>query len=104
MAGIRLKYRGSIGYLSPKQRLTVIEWIGQKTQRTLWEVIEQIENSYDVVYCSLQSYYELLFSAGMSWHQGVKSGCDPARVSRARERAPSKVPDMMNLWCRPTTK
>ena len=87
VAGLRLKYRGSEGYLSSKQRLAVIEWIGQKTQRTLWEVIDHIENSYDVVYRSLQSYYELLHNAGMSWHQGVK-----------------KVPDTMNLWCRPITR
>ena len=87
MIGLRLRYRGSVGYLSSKQRLAVIEWIGQKTQRTLWEVIDYIENSYDVVYRSLQSYYELLQSAGMSWHQGVK-----------------KVPNTMNLWCRLTTK
>ena len=87
VAGLRLKYRGSEGYLSSQQRLAVIEWIGQKTQRTLWEVIDHIENSYDVVYRSMQSYYELLQSAGMSWHQGVK-----------------KVPDTMNLWCRPITR
>ena len=87
VAGLRLKYRGSLGYLSSRQRRAVVEWIKQKTQRTLWEVIDHIESRYDLVYRSMQSYYELLKSAGMSWHQGVK-----------------KVPDTMNLWCRLTTK
>ncbi|NJO99077.1 MAG: transposase [Pleurocapsa sp. CRU_1_2] len=85
--GLRLQYRGSQGYLNLREKVAVIEWIGQKTQRTVWEVIDYIENSYDVVYRSLQSYYELLHSAGMSWHQGVK-----------------KVPELMNLWCRPITR
>ena len=85
--GIRLKHKGSIGYLNESERIAVIDWIQQKTQRTLWEVIDQIESSYGVIYRSLQSYYELLKNAGMSWHQGRK-----------------KVPSMMNLWCASATK
>ena len=85
--GLRLAHKGSQGYLSEEQRHAVIDWIAQKSQRTLWEVIEHIELSYGVSYRSLQSYYELLKSAGMSWHQGQK-----------------KVPNMMNLWCSDTTR
>lgn len=81
-SGLRLGHKGSSGYLSNSQRQAVIEWIKQKTQRTLWELVDYLEHSYGVVYRSLQSYYDLLKSAGMSWHQGRK-----------------KVPSMMNLWC-----
>ena len=85
--GLRLAHKGSQGYLSEEQRHAVIDWIAQKSQRTLWEVIEHIESSYGVSYRSLQSYYELLKSAGMSWHQGQK-----------------KVPNMTNLWCSSITR
>ena len=87
VAGIRLGHKGSTGYLNEGERIAVIDWIQQKTQRTLWEVIDHIENSYGVVYRSMQSYYELFKSAGMSWHKGIK-----------------KVPSMMNLWCVTTIK
>lgn len=87
VAGLRLGHKGSSGYLSDSQRQAVVEWIQQKIQRTLWELIDHIEQCYGVVYRSLQSYYELLKSAGMSWHQGRK-----------------KVPSMMNLWCKSTIK
>lgn len=85
--GIRLKHKGSTGYLNESERVAVIDWIKQKTQRTLWEVIDHIQKSYNVVYRSMQSYYELLKSAGMSWQKGKK-----------------KVPSMMNLWCSNTIR
>ena len=85
--GILLKHKGSCGYLSQQERVIVKKWIRQKKQRTLWDVIEHIEQKYKVVYRSMQSYYDLLKSAGMSWHKGRK-----------------KVPDTMNLWCRNITK
>lgn len=87
LAGLSLRHKGSSGYLSNSQRQAVIEWIKLKTQRNLWELVDHIEHVYGVVYRSLQSYYDLLKSAGMSWHQGEK-----------------KVPSMMNLWCSSTTK
>jgi len=73
LAGIRLRYKGSSGYLSKSQREAVIDWIKQKTHRNLLELIDHIEQCYGVIYRSLQSYYELFQNAGMSWHQGKKS-------------------------------
>ena len=40
VAGLRLQYRGSRGYLNPTQKTAVIEWMGQKNPRTLREVID----------------------------------------------------------------
>lgn len=85
--GIRLRHKGSIGYLNSAERIAVIDWIQQKTQRSLWEVIEHIEQKYRVVYRSMQSYYDLLKSAGMSWQKGRK-----------------KVLDMMNEECSNTIR
>ena len=81
--GLSLAYKGSRGYLSGSQRSTVVGWIKEKSQRSLEEVIEHIEQEYDVVYRSLQSYYALLKQAGMSWHKGQK-----------------KAQSAMNLWCK----
>lgn len=85
--GILLKHKGSCGYLSQKERMAVKNWIKEKKQRTLWDVIEHIEQKYKIVDRSMQSYYDLLKDAGMSWHRGRK-----------------KVPDIINLWCSNTIK
>ena len=85
--GILLKHKGSCGYLNQQERVTVKNWIRLKKQRTLGDVIEHIEQKYKVVYRSMQSYYDLLKDAGMSWHKGRK-----------------KAPDTMSLWCSNTTK
>lgn len=87
VAGLRSKYKGSIGYLTQAQRQEVTDWIQQENQRTLWELIDDVEKQYGVVYSSWQSYYNLLKEAGMSWHRGKK-----------------KVPNTMMQWCKNTTK
>ena len=85
--GILLKHKGSRGYLNQEERRAVRDWIQEKKQRTLWDVIEHIKQKYKIVDRSMQSYYDLLKEAGMSWHKGRK-----------------KVPDTMSLWCSNTTK
>ena len=85
--GLRLAHKGSTGYLNESQRAAVVSWIGQKSQRTLWELIDYIEQEYQVLYRSLESYYALLKAAGMSWHKGQK-----------------KAPSTMSLWCKSAPK
>jgi transposase len=87
IAGLRLGYKGSKGFLGKRERQAVVEWIAQEKQRTVTEVVEHIAQNYGVIYRSVQSYYDLLKSAGMSWHKGRK-----------------KVPGMMHLWCTSITK
>jgi len=65
----------------------VLSWIQQQSQRTLWEVIDYVEQEYQVLYRSLESYYTLLKEAGMSWHKGKK-----------------KAPNTMSLWCKSAPK
>jgi transposase len=72
VAGLHSKYQGSRGYLTQTQRQEVTDWIQQENQRTLWELIDYLEKHYEVVYSSVQSYYDLLKQAGMSWHRGKK--------------------------------
>jgi len=85
--GLRLGYRGSTGYLSSEERAAVIAWIQQEKQRELWEVIDYIAETYEVTYSSLQSYYEILKAAGMSWQKGQK-----------------KAPSTTQRWCGDTTR
>ncbi|UBF27065.1 winged helix-turn-helix domain-containing protein [Kovacikia minuta CCNUW1] len=65
--GLRLNYWGTKGYLSSEQKQELFEFLGQKDHWTLEEVINHIEDQYEVVYQSLESYYTLLKQAKLSW-------------------------------------
>lgn len=72
VAGLRLQHKGSAGYLNPQQRQTVLTWLEQKQDWNLSELIEHVEQTYDVVFASKQSYYRLFADAGISWKKTQK--------------------------------
>lgn len=61
--GLRSNYWGTRGYLTLQQKQELFTWLGQQDAWTLEEVMEHIEDEYDVVY---QSQRELLCSTGAS--------------------------------------
>lgn len=65
--GLRLNYWGTQGYLNPKQKQQLFNWLAQQDAWTIEEVVDHIEDTYNVVYRSQQSYYALLKQAGFSW-------------------------------------
>jgi transposase len=65
--GLKLNYWGTQGYLNPKQKQELFDWLAQKDAWALEEVVDQIEDTYHVTYRSQQSYYALLKLAGFSW-------------------------------------
>lgn len=69
---LRLAYQGSQGFLTASQRGEVVEWIKEKTNLTLEELMSHLKEVYQVVYRSKQSLYELLAEGEMSWHKSEK--------------------------------
>jgi putative transposase len=67
VSGLRLGYQGSVGYLEPEQRQAVITWLQTKNYWNLAELQGHIQDEYDVVFGSKQSYYTLFEQAGISW-------------------------------------
>lgn len=67
VSGLRLGYQGSVGYLEPEQRQAVITWLQTKNYWNLAELQGRIQDEYDVVFDSKQSYYTLFEQAGISW-------------------------------------
>ena len=57
VAGLKLKYQGSQGYLDLAQKQEIIEWLQQKQYWDLQELMTEIEDRYQVVFASKQSYY-----------------------------------------------
>lgn len=58
--GIKLGYQGSKSYLTLEQRAEVITWLQTKEYINIDEVFTYLDEHYDVIYQSKQSYYELI--------------------------------------------
>lgn len=84
VSALRLSYLGSVGYLEPGQRQAVIAWLETKNYWNLAELQGHIQDKYDVVFDSKQSYYKLFEQAGISWKKTQKRNPkeDPALVQK----------------------
>lgn len=82
--GLALQYQGSTGYLTLQQRQAVIDWLEQRNYWNLSELQQHIEEVYEVVFASKQSYYQLFADAGISWKKTQKHNpkADPELVEK----------------------
>jgi transposase len=72
IAGIKLGYQGGIGKLTTEQRREIIEWLKDKDYWHLEELINYLEDKYEVVYKSKQSYYDLFEAGKIRWKRSQK--------------------------------
>ena len=74
-AALRLTYPGSSGYLGVEERQSVLDWLKSKDCWNLSQLQGHIQDEYEVVFTSKQSYYSLFEQAGISWKKTQK--CNP---------------------------
>jgi putative transposase len=67
VAGFRIGYRGSAGYLTADQRDQTIAWLRAQYTWSVPALQTYLRDTFQVEYQSLQSYYDLLHAAGLSW-------------------------------------
>ena len=91
--GLRLQHKGSKGYLLAEQEKEIINWIEQQNWITRESLEQYIYSNYSVVFCSRQSYYELLKKGGMSWKKSQKN--NPKRDEKLVE---SKKQEIKKKW------
>lgn len=84
--GLQLSYWGTQGYLDTQQKQAVLNWLAQRDTWTVEELVEHLEDTYEIVYQSQQSYYALLKQAGFSWKksQPVHPGKNAAQVEEKK--------------------
>jgi transposase len=84
-AGLAVGYQGSRGYLTEHE--AVIGWINGHETLSVEALRDYLEATYEVVYQSKQSYYDLLEAGGMSYHKSEKVNPkrDEAQVQQRRE-------------------
>ena len=87
IAGLRLQYKGSRGYLTAARKTAVITWIQQQKQWSVTALRTHLLYTYGVRYQSRQSYYALLKQARISWKktQDRQPKADPQVVAATRE-------------------
>jgi putative transposase len=90
--GLRLKYKGSAGYLNASQQGELIAWLKEKAYWNLSELQNHLQQSYQVIFKSKQSYYDLFKTAGISWKKTQKTNPkkDPDQVSAKQEEIKGK--------------
>jgi transposase len=55
--GLKSRYKGSSGYLNPREREKIIDWLIEKEAWDITELESHVLEVYDVVFKSRQSYY-----------------------------------------------
>jgi putative transposase len=87
-AGLILKHKGSQPYLSSEERQAVIDWLNTQQEWSAERLHEYIEATYDVVFQSRQSYYQLLADADITYKQAQKVNPkrDEERVAAKKKR------------------
>jgi len=88
IAGLRLQYKGSEGYLSAACKAEVLTWIQQQEHWSVTTLRTHLLYTYGVQYKSRQSYYALLAQARISWKktQDRQPKPDPQVVAETRQR------------------
>jgi putative transposase len=78
--GLKLAHQGSKGYLDADQRQAIVRWLQSKAAWNLVELQNYIQDEYNLVFKSKQSYYALFQEAGISWKKTQKRNpkADPA--------------------------
>ena len=70
--GIKTKYKGSKGYLSPEEHRDIINYLEAKDYWDLNELETHIKEKYGIVFKSKQSYYDLFHEAKVNWKKTQK--------------------------------
>jgi transposase len=98
-AALRMKYRGSEGYLRVEEREEILHWIGAQETVSVEAMRDYVEERDGVVYHAKPSYYELLEAGGRSSHRSEKSNPkrDGAQILARRE-------EIKKNWRRTGTK
>jgi transposase len=70
--GLKLAYKGSQSYLTESQLQEVMEWLSSPERRNISELERHLIETYDVVFRSRESYYQILKKNRLSWQKGNK--------------------------------
>lgn len=69
IAGLKLRYKGSKGYLTDEQKAEILVWLNAPERRNISELERYLIETYDVVFKSPESSYKILRDSQLSWQK-----------------------------------
>ena len=84
---LKVDYQGGPGYLTAQQCIQILLHLKNKPHYSVEELRDYMEDRFGIVYLSKQSYYALLKTGGLTWHQtqAVNPERDEQQVLQKRE-------------------
>jgi putative transposase len=88
ITGLLLKHKGSQSFLTDDEREAVLAWIQSQESWSVDQLKTHLEATYDIVFQSRQSYYELLAAARITWKKAQRANPahDPDAVAAKKKR------------------
>jgi putative transposase len=96
VSGLRIGYKGKSGYLSQAEKAEIIAWLNNKEMWDIAELAIHIEEKYEVIYQSQQSYYSLFKSAQVSWKKSQKN--NPKGIPKLVEDKKKEINQYLETW------
>jgi putative transposase len=93
ISGLLLKYKGSQSFLSSEARQAISMWLQEQQEWSVDQLTAHIRDTYDVVFQSRQSYYDLFAAAKITWKKAQRANPrhDPALVAAKKKRSVSSL-------------
>ncbi len=92
VAGLRIGYQGSVGYVTAEQKAQILAWLRQQTEWSASALQQELKRSYQVEYASKQSYDALMAEARLSWKKAQAQNPKgvPEQIAAKREEIQKK--------------
>lgn len=93
IAGLKLGYQGSKSYLTDAEKSQIIEWLRPRERRNISELERHLIETYDVVFKSPESYYQILRESQLSWQKGKRE--NPRKNPEKVEEKNQEIDEML---------
>lgn len=93
---LKLQYKGSKGYLKASSKAKVVEWLRQQPYLRIGDLKRHLDQEYDVVYASDESYYALFKIAKISWKKSQKK--NPAKDEEQVKAKKKEIQNKLEEW------
>jgi transposase len=93
--GLKLAYKGSESYLTEAQKQEVMEWLEPRERRNISELERHLIETYDVVFRSRESYYQILREKQLSWQKGNKE--NPRKKPEEIKKRNQEIDEMLRI-------
>ena len=69
---LKVKYQGRKNYLTSQEKKEMIHWLREQDYLRLWDLKKYVQEKYNVIFSSEQSYYDIFKEAKISWKKTQK--------------------------------